>query len=84
MKFEKIAQQLKEKIDVLERTLLAIDSVNNINQENFSSGTPCISMENTANLLDHLIEPALYQVEALRMMIDGLQPGGTNEKHYPQ
>jgi hypothetical protein len=59
---------LKEKIDTLERTLLAIDSVNNICQESILDGQKIIDLENCAYLLNHLIEPAMLQVEEVRMM----------------
>lgn len=68
-------QQLKDKVDVLEKTLLAIDELNNINQESLRSGTPSFDLEHSANLLNHLIEPALYQVEALRMLITDICEG---------
>lgn len=64
--------ELKEKVTTLEKTLLAITSVNDINQDNINSGTPVINLVCTAHLLDHLIEPAMYQIEALRVMIDKL------------
>ncbi len=64
---------LKEKVDVLEKTLLAITSVNDINLQDMKSGNLGANWESTANLLDHLLEPAMYQVEELRNMIYDLQ-----------
>lgn len=69
-----IRKHLKENVEVLEKTLLAITSVNDINQESIGNGNQVISMEHTANLLNHLIEPAMFQVETLRRLIDELQP----------
>jgi hypothetical protein len=66
-------KELKEKVAALEKTLLAIDELNHINQESINGGNPVINLDHTAYLLNHLIEPAMYQVEALRMMIDELK-----------
>lgn len=69
-----IPGNLKEKVDVLEKSLLAIDTLNNICLANWNSGAPVIDLQDCAHLLNHLIEPAMFQVESLRMMIDELQP----------
>lgn len=67
-----LRNELKDKVDQLEKTLLAITSVNDIQMENMSSGAPVVNPDHTAYLLDHLIEPAMYQVEALRVLIHNL------------
>lgn len=61
---------MKEKVDVLEQSLLAIDALANVARTHCGSGND--PLEHCAYLLEHLIEPALYQVEALRLMIDAL------------
>lgn len=68
-----IQKDLKTKVDELEKTLLAITNVNDIQMENMCSGAPVVNSDHTAYLLDFLIEPAMYQVEALRVLIHGLQ-----------
>lgn len=68
-----IRKDLKNKVDVLEKTLLGITCINDIQMENINSGAPTINPEHTAYLLDHFMEPAMYQVEALRVLIDSLQ-----------
>jgi hypothetical protein len=64
---------LKEQIYALEKSLLAIDTLNDINMQNLKNGNRVIDLDHTANLLDHLIQPAMYQVEAVRTMIDDMQ-----------
>lgn len=66
---------LKEKVDILEKTLLAIDSINNICQQAINNGNQPIDAESSAYLLNHLIEPAMYQVEAVRMHIESMANG---------
>ena len=61
---------LKEKVDALEQTLLAICSLSDIANQHRGGGTD--PLESCAHLLEHLMEPAMYQVEALRLMIDAL------------
>jgi hypothetical protein len=61
---------LKEKVDALEQTLLAISNVSEIASHHISSGKD--PLESCAYLLEHLIEPAMYQVEALRVMIEAI------------
>jgi hypothetical protein len=61
---------LKEKVRALEKTLLAIDELSNVCQEAICHGNKPIDLEHCANILHYLIEPAMYQVEAVRMFID--------------
>jgi hypothetical protein len=61
---------LKRKVEALEKTLLAIDELSNLSQEAICHGNKPIGLEHCANILHYLIEPALYQVEAVRMFID--------------
>lgn len=61
---------LKEKVDALEKTLLAIDELSGICQQAICHGNQSIDLDRCANLLGYLIEPAMYQVEALRMQVD--------------
>lgn len=65
-------QNLKDQVDTLEKSLLAITSINEIQMENQSNGNPVLSPEHTAYLLDYLMEPTMYQVEALRVAIHAL------------
>ncbi|MDO8729383.1 MAG: hypothetical protein Q7K26_05910 [bacterium] len=60
---------LKVKIDTLEKQLLAISSLNDICPQSINSGNHAVNLESCAELLDHLVEPAMYQVEAVRMML---------------
>lgn len=66
-------QELKKRVDRLEKTLLGITSINDIQMESMSGGTRVVNPDHTAYLLDHFIEPAMYQVEALRVLIDSIQ-----------
>lgn len=66
-------QDLKNKVETLEKSLLAITSINEIQMQNQCSGNPVIDPEHTAHLLDHILEPTMYQVEALRVLIHSLQ-----------
>ncbi|HJV82444.1 hypothetical protein [Noviherbaspirillum sp.] len=61
---------LKEKVDALEKTMLAIDELNNICQQATYYGNQPINLECYANLLNYLIEPAMFQVETVRTQID--------------
>lgn len=61
---------LKEKVEALEKTMLAIDELSGICQQAVSHGNQPIDLDRCANLLSYLIEPAMYQVEAVRMQID--------------
>lgn len=78
-----IQKDLKTKVDELEKTLLAITNVNDIQMENMCSGAPVVNPDHTAYLLDFLIEPAMYQVEALRVLIHGLQLAAEPELAAP-
>lgn len=66
-------QELKKRVDQLEKTLLGITCINDIQMESMGGATRVINPDHTAYLLDHFIEPAMYQVEALRVLIDSLQ-----------
>jgi hypothetical protein len=66
-------QELKKRVDRLERTLLGITCINDIQLESMGGATRVINPDHTAYLLDHFIEPAMYQVEALRVLIDSIQ-----------
>lgn len=66
-------QELKKRVDRLEKTLLGITCINDIQMESMGGATRGINPDHTAYLLDHFIEPAMYQVEALRVLIDSLQ-----------
>lgn len=66
-------QELKKRVDRLEKTLLGITSINDIQMESMNGGTRVVNPDHTAYLLDHFIEPAMYQVEALRVLIDSIQ-----------
>lgn len=63
---------LKEKINALEQQLLAISSLNDICQQSINHGNQPVNLESCAELLNHLIEPAMYQVESVRMLTDEL------------
>lgn len=60
---------LKEKIDALEKQLLAISSLNDICQQSIIHGSLSMNLESCAELLNHLIDPAMYQIEAVRMLV---------------
>jgi hypothetical protein len=66
-------QELKKRVDRLEKTLLGITCINDIQMEGMGGANRVINPDHTAYLLDHFIEPAMYQVEALRVLIDSLQ-----------
>ena len=65
--------ELNKRVDRLEKTLLGITCINDIQMESMGGATRVINPDHTAYLLDHFIEPAMYQVEALRVLIDSLQ-----------
>jgi hypothetical protein len=71
---------LKEKVDALEKTLLAIDSVNNVCQEAIHDGSKAIDLDHCAYLLNYLIEPAMYQIESIRILIDDATAPTTSPK----
>lgn len=62
--------KLKEKVAALEKQLLAIDELNNVCQQAISHGNQPIDLECCANLLNHLIDPAMLQVEEVRTLVD--------------
>ena len=66
-------QELKKRVYQLEKTLLGITCINDIQLESMGGATRVINPDHTAYLLDHFIEPAMYQVEALRVLIDSIQ-----------
>jgi len=65
-------QDLKTQVDQLEKTLLGITCINDIQMESMGSANRDVNPDHTAHLLDHFIEPAMYQVEALRVAIHAL------------
>lgn len=69
---EAVAKELKAKVDRLEEVLLALSSIDEINQEGISHGGKEFNLEHTANLLHYLIEPITEQVEFLRVQIHQL------------
>lgn len=62
-------QTIKERVDVLERTLLAMNCLSNICEAG-QSGHCDLPQGEVAYLLAYLSESSLYKVEALRMQID--------------
>ena len=76
---------LKEKIAILEKQLLAIDELNNVYQQAISYGNRPIDLECCANLLNHLIDPAIYQVEEVRVLVDEMGKSilGTTAERRP-
>ena len=66
-------QELKKRVDRLEKTLLGITCINDIQLDSMGGATRVINPDHTAYLLDHFIEPAMYQVEALRVLIHSIQ-----------
>lgn len=64
-------QTIKERVDVLERTLLAINCFSNLCEAAANSGGGAeLPTSDVSYLLAYLSESSLYKVEALRMMID--------------
>jgi hypothetical protein len=74
-------QTLKERVDVLERNMLAIDCLSNLCTATVNSNGD-IGQSDMAFLLAYLSEDSMYKVEALRMMIDAL-PAAT-AAHVPR
>lgn len=72
-------EMLKEKVGALEKTMLAIDELSGICQQAVCHGNQPIDLERCANLLNYLIEPAMYQVEAVRMQIDEMAKHATQQ-----
>ena len=65
-------QSLKERVDDLEQTLLAINCLSNlVNAAAHGNGVD-VSVGDVAFLLEHLSDGSLYRVEALRVQIDAL------------
>jgi hypothetical protein len=60
---------LKEKIEILEQQLLALTSINDICQRSMNDSSRSANLESCADLLNHLLEPTMYQVEAVRGLI---------------
>ena len=61
---------LKERVDTLERTLLAINCFSNICEAAANSGSAAeLPTSDVSYLLNYLSESSLYKIEALRMMI---------------
>lgn len=63
-------QTIKERVDVLERDLLAINCFSNIVGAASNGNGVDLAPSDVAFLLDYLSEESLYKVEALRMQID--------------
>ncbi|MBX9900912.1 MAG: hypothetical protein K2Y28_09035 [Burkholderiaceae bacterium] len=63
---------VKEKIDQLEKQLLAVASLNDICQQSVNSGSRAVNLEVCVELLDHLVEPMMLQVEELRVFVTGM------------
>lgn len=64
-------QTLKERVDVLEQTMLAINCLSNLCSATVNSNGD-VAQSDMAFLLEYLSEDSMYKVEALRVMIDGL------------
>lgn len=64
-------QTLKERVDVLEQTMLAINCLSNLCTATVNNNGE-LSQSDAAFLLEYLSEDSMYKVEALRLMIDTL------------
>jgi hypothetical protein len=73
-------QTLKERVDVLEQTMLAINCLSNICSATTNSNGE-LAQSDVAFLLEYLSEDSMYKVEALRVMIDALPAGAA---HVPR
>lgn len=73
-------QTLKERVDVLEQTMLAINCLSNICTATTNSNGE-LAQSDVAFLLEYLSEDSMYKVEALRVMIDALPAGAA---HVPR
>lgn len=73
-------QTLKERVDVLEQTMLAINCLSNICTATVNSNGD-VSQSDMVFLLEYLSEDSMYKVEALRVMIDALPAGAA---HVPR
>lgn len=58
--------ELKNKVERLEHYLNAICLLNDICQQSVNHGDNAVDLVNCAYLLDHLLEPAMEQVELVR------------------
>jgi len=67
-----VASELKAKVDRLENALLALSSIDEINQEGLNLAGTDFNFEHTAHLLHYLVEPIMEQVEFLRVQIHQL------------
>jgi len=68
--------ELKSKIDNLEKQLLAISSLNDICQNTLYSGnSEEKNLQACAELLNHLIDPAMFQIEEVRNAINDMCEG---------
>jgi hypothetical protein len=68
--------ELKSKIDNLEKQLLAISSLNDICQNTLYSGnSEEKNLQSCAELLNHLIDPAMFQIEEVRNAINDMCEG---------
>lgn len=65
-------QSLKERVEVLETSMIAIDNLSRIGTASQNSGQNPIDLSDVVNLLAYLVETSMYQVEALREQILGL------------
>lgn len=72
-------EMLKDKVADLEKTMLAIDELSGICQQVICNGNQSIDLDRCANLLNYLIEPAMYQVEAVRMQLDAMIEQATQQ-----
>ena len=60
---------LKEKVEALEKQLLALTSINDICQRSLNDSNHFVNLESCADLLNHLLEPTMYQMEAVRVLV---------------
>ena len=65
-------QTLKERVDAVEQTLLAINCFSNLCTAISHSNGGEMPQSDVAFLLEYLSDDSLYKVEALRMQIDAL------------
>jgi len=65
-------QSLKERVDDLEQTLLAINCLSNLVKAAGDGNGVDVPVGDVAFLLEHLSDGSLYRVEALRVQIDAL------------
>lgn len=73
-------QTLKERVDVLEQTMLAINCLSNLCTATVNSNGE-LAQSDVAFLLEYLSDDSMYKVEALRVMIDALPAGAA---HVPR